>query len=147
MDAPLIVVRNKQGRLRDVNDQPMIMIFDSKPRGSRASRRSRSTKDKTKSAVPQSFAFINVTKPNEEDEDARKLIRTHVMQNRNWREQQKSSSASSTGTQTFSGKDVDVLSECNPTLVLPSQAPTVGPAFGDFPIQMQPYMHRLLYRT
>jgi len=141
MNAPLDIVRDKQGRLRDVNDQPMIMIFDSKPR---TSRRSHSAKTKTKSAVSQSFAFINVTKPSEEDEDARKLIRTHVMRDRNRQGRQKSTSASSTRSPTLAGNDIPY--EFYPPLVIPSQASALGPAFVDFPIQMQPYMHRLLHQ-
>jgi hypothetical protein len=80
MSVSLEVVRDDQGRLRDVNDQPMIMIFNSKPRRPRTSRGSHSARRKPRKAGPQSFAFINVTRPDEEDEDARKLIRTHAMQ-------------------------------------------------------------------
>jgi len=144
MNVPLEVVQDDQGRLRDVNDQPMIMIFNSKPRRPRTSRGSHSVKRKPRTAEPQSFAFINVTRPDKKDEDARKLIRTHVMQDLHRRESQKPSSGSSKKRQTSSGNSPPPQNIL--TLAIPPQPPADGPAVIRFPIQMQPYMHRLIHQ-
>ena len=150
MSVPLEVAQDDQGRLRDVNDQPMIMIFDSKPRRPRSSRRSYSAKEKPRTVAPQSFAFINVTRPDEEDEDARKLIRTHVMRDLHRRERQMSSSGlkvlprASITWQTSSGNNFrpqNILS-----IAIPPQPPADGSAFVVFPVQMKPYMRNLIHQ-
>lgn len=141
MSAPLQVVQDDQGRLRDVNDQPMIMIFNSKPRRPRTSRRSYSAKEKPGTVASQSFAFINVTRPDEENEDDRKLIRTHVMQDLQRRERQKSYSGvkefppASAVIQKPSGRKV--LSLNTISCAIPPQPSSDGSSFVVFPVHVE----------
>lgn len=148
MNVPLEVIQDDQNTLRDVNYQPMIMIFDSKPRRPRTSRRT--VKEKPSAVVSQSFAFIHVTRPDEVDEDARKLIRTHVMQDHRQRERRKSSSGlkvlprASIKSQKSSRNNFP--SQSILPFEIPLQPPTDGPAFVGFPVPMQPYMRRLIHQ-
>ncbi|RDW80267.1 hypothetical protein BP6252_04905 [Coleophoma cylindrospora] len=145
MNLPLKVVRDDQGRFRDINNQPMIMIFDNRARRPRTSGRPNRAKEKSQMAGQQSFAFINVTRPDNgtEDEEVRTLIRTHVMRNLNRRERQKcSSSLHASPGSNFPPQDV-----LPPAI--PPQPSTYGPAFIPFPVHMQPYMHAssMMYNT
>ena len=150
MNVPLEIVQDDQGTLRDVNGHAMIMIFNSKARLPKTSRRCFSSKEKLIAVGRRSFAFINVTKPDEADEDARKVIRTHVMQDLRQRERQKSSSRSkmlslaANKWKTSYGKKSPAQNTLS--LSVPSHPSTDGPAFVGFPVKMQPYMRRLIYQ-
>jgi hypothetical protein len=152
MNVPLNVIQDEEGRLRDVNGQPMIVVFPSKPRRPRAARKSGSAKDKARTARAQSFTFINVTKPDEEDENSRQLIRTHVMKDfrARAREKQKSGSGlnalpqASNERQACLGNDGSAQDDASRTPALP--APAAGPDPAVFPVQMQPYMRRLIHQ-
>jgi hypothetical protein len=65
MNVPLEIIRDDHGRLRDVNDQAIIIVFNTKPKRPRTSRRSFPAKEKLRTVQPQSFAFINISKPDE----------------------------------------------------------------------------------
>lgn len=139
MDAPILVLEDDQGRLREVNNRPVIIIFSSKPR---RPKRSHASKHASRATGYKPFAFINVVKPGEEDEVSRQLIRTHVAR-------QKSSSSSKPTPPVSKGELLsgsDVMSEERSSLSTPPQPSTDGPAFVGFPVKMQPYMHKLIHQ-
>lgn len=152
MNIPLNVIQDEEGRLRDVNGQPMIVVFPSKPRRPRAARKSGSARDEARTTQAQSFAFINVTRPDKEDEDSRQLIRTHVMKDFRARARGKQKSGSclnvlpqgSNERQAFPENDGSARDDALHPPALP--APTAGPDPAVFPVQMQPYMRRLIHQ-
>lgn len=58
--------------------QPVVMIFDSKPRHSRQKYAKKPRKSSTASG--KTFAFVNISRPGKADEESRRLVKTHVMQ-------------------------------------------------------------------
>ncbi|RDW92649.1 hypothetical protein BP5796_02043 [Coleophoma crateriformis] len=142
MNLPLKVVQDDQGRFRDINNQPMIMILNNKARHPRTSGRLNRAKEKSRMAGPKPFEFINITKPDNgsEDEEVRTLIRTHVMRSLNRRERRKCSSSLHTSPGCiFPPQDILLP-------MIPPQPPAYGPTFIPFPVQMQPYMRRLIHQ-
>jgi hypothetical protein len=144
MNVPLKVVQDEHGRLRDVHDQPMIMIFDSK---AGRPRKSKSAGQTPVTAGPRSFGFINVTRPKETSENVRKLIRTHVMRDLRRRERQSSNDlkempCASFKKQTYTGSN---LLEETLSSAIPPQPSANYHAFIVFPVEMQPYMHGLIH--
>jgi len=151
MNVPLNVIQDEDGRLRDVNGQPMIVVFPSKPQRPRAVPKSGTSKSEAKTADTQSFAFINVTRPDREDENSRQLIRTHVMKHFHARAREKQKLRSSNGIPRNSNKwkaatenETPVRNDPWHAPVLP--APAIGPEFVVFPVPMQPYMRRLIHQ-
>lgn len=143
MDAPLRVVQDIHGNLRDWNGQPMIMIFDSNPNRSQKSRFARKTELITE--APK-FAFINVTKPKEESGQVRKLIRTHVMHDLRRREKSKRKDSKAVCRSLIEQQKYigDNRTQINPFSPFISQQLATSHAFVDFPVKMQPYMYRLI---
>jgi hypothetical protein len=142
MYAPLNVVQDGQGSLRDLNGQPMIMIYDSKP--TRSARSKDLKPEKASAKESRSFAFINIVKPNQENQEIRKLIRTHVMLDLHQREK-KTFHGSKKGSRPLKKKQgcsrnipLTVPSFAFPPWQLANKHASVV-----FPIEMQPYMHRL----
>ncbi|KAG4436333.1 hypothetical protein IFR05_008186 [Cadophora sp. M221] len=124
MDIPLDVIEDEQGRLRDIHDRPMVLIFSIR-------------------VTHKKFEFINVVKPGDVSKESRHLIKTHVMQNvrHRQRENSKATSSAPPGGQLCSRNHVSY----SPSTI-PPQITTDGPAFVGFPILMQPYMRKLLHQ-
>ncbi|KAH6723577.1 hypothetical protein BKA61DRAFT_13229 [Leptodontidium sp. MPI-SDFR-AT-0119] len=140
MDIPLDVIEDEKGRLRDIHDRPMVLIFSSKPR---RPRRPRPPKDKGIGVTHKKFEFINIVKPGDVSEASRHLIKTHVMQNvrHRQRENSKATQSAPSGGQLCSRNHVS-----HSPSTIPPQITTDGPAFIDFPVPMQPYMRKLLHQ-
>lgn len=140
MDIPLDVIEDEQGRLRDIHDRPMVLIFSSKPR---RPRRPRPPKDKGIGVTHKKFEFINIVKPGDVSEASRHLIKTHVMQNvrHRQRENSKATQSAPSGGQLCSRNHVS-----HSPSTIPPQITTDGPAFIGFPVPMQPYMRKLLHQ-
>ena len=127
--------------------QPTILIFDSKPQP--AQRRGSRAKRPRSAAFAPSFAFIHVSQDDKENEDDRRLIKTHAMQYVLSKKQR------------VTGK-LEPLSEYSALdneqpedIYAPGSAETTGSAGSSphappsnlitFPIQTQPYMLRLIH--
>lgn len=71
--GPLLEPRPK-GKIK-----PIVMIFDSKPRHARQKNAKKPPKNYS-AASKKTFAFVNTSHPVEADEESRRLVKTHVMQ-------------------------------------------------------------------
>lgn len=119
--------------------QPVVMIFDSKPRESRK-KRVKKPKIGSATASGKTFAFVNISRPGKADEESRRLVKTHVMQDVL---RQKSRDCS-----TFKAKSQESMSLClaqtshRSVGSLPQVPPSYHPTF---PIQTEPYMFKLVH--
>lgn len=143
MEVPLNVVRDSQGIFRDAHDQPMIVVFSSKPR--RPRKRDRICSGKGKDTDSRPFTFVHVGKPGEEDAKTKRLIRTHVMRNVPPRAPKKPEgnleSTPKTSSTNLAGKTVRATLKSTSSLLLPQPSLTMS-----FPIQIRPYMRVLIYQ-
>lgn len=146
MNSPLGTLQDDRGGFLDAKVQPMIMVFDSKARH-RQKRRPKLKKPKTIASAP-AFAFINVSQLGEEDEDSRRLIKTHVMQNVLRRaEKQEAKSNPDTPPESSMPENEFFKRTCvrqtTQSMENLPQAPVSNLIV--FPVQVQPYMLRLIH--
>lgn len=145
MNSLLGHLQDERRGLRNAKVQPMIMVFDSKARQQKP--RSKPKKPKTIAYAPV-FAFINVSRPGAEDEDSRRLIKTHVMQDVLRRaETQEAKNKPHLPTE-LSVLENEPLRRIYVRQTTPStddlpQAPPSNLVV--FPVEAQPYMRRLIH--
>ncbi|KAH7398057.1 hypothetical protein BKA64DRAFT_753898 [Cadophora sp. MPI-SDFR-AT-0126] len=139
MESPLDIVEDETGRLRDIHDRPMIVVFSTK---SRPPRKHVSIKDKPMGVRASHFEFINVANPGVESEGTRQLIRTHVMQDVRNKQRMKARTAA---TQTNQGQSIFGIHDPQSTQIPPLPAAN-GIPFLDFPVPLRPYMRKLLHQ-
>lgn len=126
--------------------QPMMIIFDSKPR-QRQKRRPKLKKLKTMASAPV-FTFIKVSRPDEDDEDSRRRIKTHVMQNVLRRaEKQEAKSKPDTPSDLSIPENESIGGICVRQRAQSMQnSPRAPPSnLIPFPVQVQPYMRKLIH--
>lgn len=143
MECPSAAVQDSYGELKDSNCT-MIMIWDSKPK---SAQKAKGTKNTHKSTGPRSFAFVNITRPKEGDEQVRKLIRTHVMQDLRRRERIKANDSKVLCRESITAQHYSLHSipqSENPSAYPPGQVAN-DHTFIIFPVKMEPYMHRLIH--
>ena len=115
--------------------QPLVIVFNSKPR---KLCRKHPGRPQTPSRIPlkKTFAFVNLSRPGPTDEESRRLVKTHAMQDvlrRQLRKEACSSKNSPSHFQTSSQGSV-----------VPSPRPPPSSLL-TFPIQTEPYMFQLLH--
>lgn len=59
--------------------QPIVIIFDSKPHRQRQ-KLTKKTRKEFAVGSGKTFAFVNISRPGNADEESRRLVKTHVMQ-------------------------------------------------------------------
>ena len=59
--------------------QPVVMIFDSKPRPP-PQKYAKKPRGLSTATSEKTFAFVNISRPGKADEESRRLVKTHVMQ-------------------------------------------------------------------
>lgn len=144
MDTPLKVFQDDSGRLRDLNGQPMIIVYNSKT--NHFTRPRPAIKSSSQSIHP-SFAFVNTTTTKDENVNVRKLIRTHVMRDAR-RKQRTKRTASNTISQGSSHEPAyahDSSSGKSSSPIIPLWRLPNDHAFVTYPVVMQPYMYRLIH--
>ena len=127
--------------------RPVMIVFDTKSR-SRQKRRSKLRKPMTTSA-PQRFAFISVSHPQNQDEDCRRLIKTHVMQHvQRQAEAIRAKSAAEVAIEvsTLEDQSFSELHVCREGGRISDPPRALLANVIDFPIQMRPYMLQLLHK-
>ncbi len=145
MSMPRGTLQNDRGQSSDAKIQPMVMVFDSKARH-RRKHRPKLKKPKT-TLSPPAFTFINVSHPDEDNEDCRRLIKTHVMQSV-LRRAEKLEARSMPNIHSELSMPEDEPSKnihVQSTTWSMENSPRAPPSsLIVFPVQMQPYMPRLL---
>jgi hypothetical protein len=117
--------------------EPVVMIFDSKPRELRP-KHAKDRKMPSGAASAKTFAFVNTSQPGKTDEESRRLVKTHVMQDVLRR---KSGGCSKQETRFFPGL---CLSQDSPQCA--GNSPRAPPScFLIFPIQTEAYMLKLIH--
>ncbi|KAH7354665.1 hypothetical protein BKA65DRAFT_496765 [Rhexocercosporidium sp. MPI-PUGE-AT-0058] len=140
MDTPLSVIEDEHGRLRDIHDRPMVLIFSSKPRRLRTSC---SSEERPARLRHKKFEFINVVKPGDVSEESRHIIKTHVMQDVRSRQRERSK----TTLPPPPSRELCPQKFISPTpFKIPPEVSNDGPPFLGFPVPMQPYMRKLLHQ-
>lgn len=139
MRRPLAVVEGKDGVIRDVHGRPVIVVFDSKQKSSHrkspvVDRQEEETED------VQPLEFVQVARPTEEDAVTRTLIRTHVMAD--YKRKRMLHKAKTARKQRTLG--LSRSSQISSAPVVFSPLGTKLNIFNEYPVQMQPYMHRLV---
>ncbi|KAH5865662.1 hypothetical protein HBI92_115920 [Parastagonospora nodorum] len=129
-----------RGRLHEARAnlkiQPVIMIFDSRPRNTRQKHAKKSRKSSTASG--KTFAFVNISRPGKVDEESRRLVKTHVMQDVL---RQKSGDCSK--LEVMSPTSSDLLQHSPRSMESSPQAPPSYLLI--FPFQTEPYMLKLVH--
>ena len=126
--------------------RPVMIVFDTKLR-SRQNRRPKLRKPMMASPPPR-FAFIHVSHPEDQDENCRRLIKTHVMHNvqrqaKTLRAEGRAHAAIEIPLlENESFRETRVCHEAS-RIKHSLRAPPLRNII--FPIQMQPYMLKLLY--
>ncbi|KAH7378439.1 hypothetical protein DE146DRAFT_626470 [Phaeosphaeria sp. MPI-PUGE-AT-0046c] len=116
--------------------RPVVMIFNSKPR--HPSQNTKKPRKLHATAPGKAFAFVNTSRPGKADEETRRLVKTHVMQNVLRRK-----------SQGFSKLEVNFLpslclSENSPQPIRSS--PQAPPSYLlTFPIHTEPYMLKMVH--
>lgn len=146
MSLPLGIHQDNGYQSPSSNVRPVVIVFDSNSRH----RHKRRPKLKMARAIasPQTFAFINISQPDREDEDSRRLIKTHVMQNFLQRaEKQNTRSKVVTVFELSTPKDDSLKSICAcPAFRSTENSPQAPPSnLIILPIQMQPYMLKSMH--
>jgi hypothetical protein len=119
--------------------QPVVMIFDSKPRHPHQKHAKKPRKSHV-AASGKRFAFVNISRPGEVDEVSRRLVKTHVMQD---------------VLRLKSGNCSKLEAESSESLCLPrdpwfsrstENSPQAPPSYlFVFPIRTEPYMLKLVH--
>jgi hypothetical protein len=117
--------------------QPVVVVFDSKPRYPRQKHAKKSRKPST-DASGKTFVFVNVSRPGKADEESRRLVKTHAMQDVLRRQ-----SGSCSKLEVMSLKRLCLPQESPQFVDSSPQAPP--PHLFIFPIQTEPYMLRLIH--
>jgi hypothetical protein len=117
--------------------QPVVMIFDSKPRHPRQKNDKKPRKPPT-AASGKTFAFVNISRPGKANEESRRLVKTHVMQGVL---RQKSGDCSKLDRK--SSKSLCLSQDFTRSVESSPQAP---PSYLlTFPIETEPYMLKLIH--
>ncbi|KAH8800693.1 hypothetical protein F5884DRAFT_862619 [Xylogone sp. PMI_703] len=149
MKPPLPVIRGKDGIIRDANGRPVIVVFDSKPARSLCNNLVDDADQLQRMQNgPQPLEFISVSGAAKENTEARTLIRTHVMQDYKRRKLMQSARFCKTheAQQHKNTAHVSSQEDCHPFWTpFPSQPSGSLDPFVSYPVQMQPYMHRLIH--
>lgn len=117
--------------------QPVVMIFDSKPRELRQ-KRAKDRQMLSRTASVKTFAFVNTSQPGKPDKESRRLVKTHVMQDVLRR---KSGASSKLETEYPTNSSLFQDSPCSTAGSL--RAP---PSYlQDYPIRTEPYMLKLVH--
>lgn len=117
--------------------EPVIIVFDSR------SQKQRRKHDRKYAKLPttlptKSFAFINTSDMHGQDEDSRRLIKTHAMQDVLRRRSQKLSRPQmESEDNSVAAQDATPISRSSPHAPLSSCL--------IFPIKTEPYMHKLIH--
>jgi hypothetical protein len=147
MDPPLAMARGRDGIIRDLYGRPAILVFNSKP--------SSSTRNKLEADVApplegtqsdtQPLEFINVPGTAKENTATRTLIRTHVMRDCKRRKLMQRA-------RVYKKHKMETVKHAVPendySVWMPFHSPQPGGSFDPFaayPVQMQPYMYRLIH--
>jgi hypothetical protein len=117
--------------------QPVVMIFDSKPRHPRH-KHAKKPKKPSAAASGKTFAFVNVSHPGKADEESRRLVKTHVMQDVLRRK-----SGDCSQLELKFPKSLCLSQDSRRSVESSPQAP---PSYLlTFPIQTEPYMLKLVH--
>jgi len=142
MEPPLKVVTGQDGHLHDILDRPMIVVFDSTTNANKPQ------KEKA-SAGSKSFAWVDVSSSENDKRKARKLTRSHVMQDyvRRRKEQTARGKRHNAAQETI-GKLNQASSQDTyfrfGMLLPPEPSGSLDP-FAKFPIQMKPRTYELVH--
>jgi hypothetical protein len=129
-----------RGRLHEARAslkiQPVVMIFDSRPRNTRQKHAEKPRRPFTASG--KTFAFVNISRPGKADEENRRLVKTHVMQDVL---RQKSGNCSKLEVKSPTSS---CLSQDSPRSM--ESSPQAPPScLLIFPFQTEPYMLKLVH--
>lgn len=132
---------NDQGRLSEAGPscktQPVIMVFDSKPRYLRQNQSKKSMKSSA-AASKKTFAFINISRTGKPDEESRRLVKTHAMQDVLRRKSGESSKLAAKFPKSL------CISQDSPRSM--ESSPQAPPScLLAFPIPTEPYMLKLVH--
>lgn len=117
--------------------QPVVMIFDSKPRYPRK-KHAKKPKTSCTTTSGKAFAFVHTSRPGKADEESRRLVKTHVMQDVLRRK--------SGGCSKLEVGSPTSLCLCPDSLRSKGGSPQAPPSYLlIFPIQTEPYMLRLVH--
>jgi hypothetical protein len=117
--------------------QPVVMIFDSKPRHPRQ-KHAKKPRKPSAAASGKTFAFVNISGPGKADEESRRLVKTHAMQDVLRRKP-----GDCPKLEARSPKSL-CLSQDFPRFV--ESSPQAPPSYLlTFPIQTEPYMLKLVH--
>jgi hypothetical protein len=142
MEPPLEVVTGHDGHLRDILDRPMIVVFDS------TSNANKPTKEKAPNRG-ESFAWVDVSSSEKDKRKARKLARSHVMQDYVRRRKEHTARGKSHNA---AQKTIGKLNQASSQetyfqfgmLLPPDPSGSLDP-FAKFPIQMKPRTYELVH--
>ncbi|CAI6335554.1 unnamed protein product [Periconia digitata] len=115
--------------------QSMVMVFGSKPR----KLRHKYTKTTTAARSKKTFAFVNISRPGEADEESRRLVKTHVMEDFLRRKRDDCSTVEIKCAYTLRPTQNSTQSVISSPQAPPSHLLT-------FPIPIEPYMLRLIHQ-
>jgi hypothetical protein len=142
MEPPLKVVTGHNGHFRDILDRPMIVVFDS------TSNANKPRKEKA-SIGSKSFAWVDVSSSENDKGKARKLARSHVMQDYVRRRKEQTTRGKSPNA---AQKTISKLNQASSQdtyfrfgMLLPREPSGSLDPFARFPIQMKPRTYELVH--
>jgi hypothetical protein len=142
MEPPLKVVTGHDGHLRDILDRPMIVVFDSSSSANKL-QKERATKS------GKSFAWVDVSSSENDKRKARKLARSHVMQDyvRRRKEQMARGKSHNAAQKTIAKLNQASSQETyfRFGMLLPLELSGSLDPFAKFPIQMKPRTYELVH--
>jgi hypothetical protein len=116
--------------------EPVVIIFDSKPR-QRRQKHARESRRPSVAVSRKAFAFVNNSLPGKADEESRRLVKTHAMQDVLRRK-------SGGGNRKRKSPQSLCLSRESPPFVNSTPQAPLSDLF-TFPIKIEPYMLRLVH--
>jgi hypothetical protein len=116
---------------------PVVVIFDSEPRHQRQKNANKPRKPSA-AASGKTFAFVNISRPGKADEESRRLVKTHMMQDMLRRK-----AGDYSKLRVKSPKSLCVSQDSPRSVESSAQGPPSYLLI--FPIQTEPYMFKLVH--
>jgi hypothetical protein len=142
MEPPIKVVTGRDGHIRDILNRPMIVVFDSTTKANKPQKERASNGSKP-------FAWVDVSSSENDKRKARKLARSHVMQDYVRRRKEQTTRGKSHNT---AQKTIGRLNQASSQdthfrfgMLLPPEPSGSLDPFAKFPIQMKPRTYELVH--